>query len=69
MAEYKVERMQTTVYIDKSGQAINGFLATVSFPEFDEVHDLKVPNDKPETVKKAAEAFLDNRRKIAELGG
>ncbi len=69
MADYIVGRTQATVYLDKSGTAVNGYLLQVEFPEFDEVLDVRVPSLDPKVVSKAIDTLLDNRRKIAALGG
>jgi hypothetical protein len=69
MADYIVVRTQPTVYLDKSGSAVSGYLIQVEFPEFDEVLDVKVASLDPKIVGKAIETLLDNRRKLAALGG
>ena len=69
MADYVIIRTQSTVYLDKSGAAVSGYLLQVEFTEFDEVLDVKVPSLDPKIVAKAIETLLDNRRKLAELGG
>ena len=69
MADYIIEHTQPTVYTDNKGSAISGFLVTVTFPEFDETHEIRVPKLDKETVKTAVEALLDQRRQIADLGG
>lgn len=67
MADYVVERVQPTVYLDKSGNPVNGFVVFVAFPEFDETFTVNVPSIDPKTVKAAVEALLTQRRALAEL--
>lgn len=69
MPEYRIVRTQPWTYLDRSGQPVNGFRLTVEFPEFDEVHMLDVPRLDPDAVERAAQQMLDNRRRLAELGG
>jgi len=68
MAKYKVTLTEPTVYLDQGGKAVTGFLVRVYFPDFDEIHELRVPNLKPETVKVAAETLLEQREALALLG-
>ena len=67
-AKYSVDNVQNTVYLGKNNQAINGYLVTVSFSEYDEQIQLKVPDIKPETVKAAIDTYLKNRVALAGLG-
>jgi len=69
MADYKVERTQPTVYIDKGGRAVQGFTVYVLLIDFDEVHELNVPSLAPDVVSEAAEKLLEQRQALAELGG
>lgn len=69
MAEYIIEHTQPTVYTDNKGSAVSGFLVTVTFPDFDEIHEVRVPKLDKETVKAAVEGLLEQRKAIADLGG
>jgi hypothetical protein len=69
MADYVIEHTQPTVYTDNKGSAVSGFLITVTFPDFDETHEVRVPKLDKETVKAAVEELLEQRRAIADLGG
>jgi hypothetical protein len=64
---FTVEHTQSTVYLNRSGTAIQGYLVIVNLPEFDEVHELRVPDLKPETVKRAAEELYQQRKALAGL--
>lgn len=68
MAAYKIERTQPTLYFDKRGNPLNGYLIQVAFPEFDEVHELRLPSLDPKIVEKAIDALLENRQALNELG-
>jgi hypothetical protein len=65
---YEVQGTANTVYIDKSGQAINGYNVRVLAIEFDEVHVIQVTSLAPDVVKAAIESLLANRRALADLG-
>ena len=69
MKEYIIEHTQPTVYTDNKGSAISGFLLSITFPEFDETHEIRLPKMDASAVKEAAEALLAQRRAIADLGG
>lgn len=69
MSNYVIEHTQPTVYTDNKGSAVSGFLVTVTFPDFDETHEVRVPKLDKETVKEAVETLLEQRRAIADLGG
>jgi len=69
MANYKVERTQPTVYIDKGGRPIQGFIVYVHLVDFDEIHELSVPSLSPDIVSAAADDLIEQRQALAELGG
>lgn len=69
MANYVIERQTPTVYADKAGRAIQGFVVTGTFPEFDEVFEVRVPSLDGKTVIPVIEQLLEQRRKLAEFGG
>jgi hypothetical protein len=68
MAQYVIQRMDTAPYFENN-KLVSGFDVYVYYPEFEETHILRVPDNKPDTIKSAADKFLANRRKISELGG
>ncbi len=67
-ARYSIERTSDTVYQDERGQAIKGKLVLVRLPDYDELHELTLPNINPATVKKAAEKLVSDRDLLAGLG-
>jgi len=68
MAEYTVQSTVPTVYLDKAGKAVQGYLVYVYFHEFDEVHQVNTPSLSPTLVKAAAEALLKDRKALVNLG-
>jgi len=67
MAEFTIDRTTPTVYIDKSGKPVQGYLIQLTLLEFDEVHELRVPSLTKSVVEKAAKDLLAQRRALAEL--
>ncbi len=65
---YKVERAESTVYLDKGGKPVTGYVLTVYLPEFDELHDVKVPTLDPDAAKAAIGALIEHRKNLATLG-
>ena len=68
MAEYTVQSTAPSIYLDKSGKAVQGFIVYVYFPDFDELHQIQVPSLNPAVVKAAAESLLKDRKALANLG-
>jgi len=68
MSEYRVERTQPTVYLDKGGRAVQGFTVYVELVAFDEIHELHVPSLDPNVVSEAADKLLEQRTNLAALG-
>jgi len=66
--EYQVTRTQPTVYLDEGGKPVRGFLVTVRFTEFKEIHEIHVDSLNPSTVKAAIETLLAERQALADLG-
>ncbi len=65
---YEVLGTQNTVYVDKSGQAVNGYAVRVLLVLFDEVHVVNVPSLDKATVKAALDKELADREALSELG-
>jgi len=68
MATYKIERTQSSVYLDKAGRPVKGFAVYVFLVEFDELHELNVPNLSADVVQAAVNELLERRSALAELG-
>lgn len=67
MPRFNIERVESTVYLDNSGKAINGYRIYVHLNEYDETHDLNVPNIQEATVKKAVDTLLTRRDALSKL--
>ncbi len=68
MANYVIQQVQPTIYLNNANQAVNGFVVYVYLPKYDEVHQLRLPNISEATVKAAAEKLLADRDALANLG-
>jgi hypothetical protein len=68
MADYIVQSTAPTVYLDKSGKAVSGFIVYIYLPDFDELHNLNVATLATPTVKAAADALFKDRKALANLG-
>lgn len=68
MAErYKVLSVRPSTYVGKSGRVIQGYSVLFELPEYDEEHELNVPDSRPETVKDVLSKFADDRDAIANI--
>lgn len=70
MAEklFSIERTVPTVYLDKGGQAVNGYTVTFVIYGYDEQHELHLPSLQPAAVEKAILQVVEYRKKLAALG-
>ncbi len=68
LKKYVIEKTRGEPYLDKTNNVINGFIVTVLFVDFDEMHEIKVPDMKTETVKNAIELLLSERNGLQNLG-
>lgn len=68
MPKYTVVSVQNTVYLDKGGKAVNGYIVTASLPDYNEELQVKVPNIEPATVKAELDKLTANRDALAKLG-
>ena len=67
MSEIIYGRTQPTIITNERGMATQGFTVEISFPEFDEIHDLKVASLDPKVVKAAGEKLYKQRVGIKAL--
>lgn len=65
--DYKVTATQPFTYLDSLNQIVNGFRVFVTLTQFDEVHQVMVPNLNPETVKSAVQTLVTNRKALSQL--
>ena len=68
MSAYSIERTAPTVYLNESGQAVQGFLVFVRLDDYDELHEVRVPNLTPKTVEAAVNKLVASRDALANLG-
>lgn len=67
-AIYTIEAQQPQTYIDQ-GVPVTGFLIQARLHEFNELVQINVPSLEPELIDARIQELLDQRRKLAELGG
>jgi hypothetical protein len=67
MAEYKVERVQPTVYLDSGGRPTRGYMIRVSLTKWNEIHDLEMPTLDPDKVREEIEALIALREELDKL--
>ena len=60
-------RTQPTIITNDRGMATQGYTIEISFPEFEEIHDLRVASLDPKVVKAAGEKLYKQRAGIAAL--
>ena len=62
-----VQRVQNTVYLDNSGQAVQGFTLYVYLPAYDETLTVNVPNMAEATIKSAVDNLVKQRDAVAKF--
>ncbi len=67
MTEATVQRVQNNVYLDNSGQAVNGFLLYIYLSAYDETLTVNVPNMNESTVKAAVDKITKQRDALAKF--
>jgi hypothetical protein len=67
MSEIIYGRTQPAIITNERGLATQGYTVEVSFPEFDEIHDLRVPSLDPDVVQAAGEKLYAQRAGVAAL--
>lgn len=65
---YTIEKTASTTYLDNRNNAIKGYTVFVQLLDYDEFHEINVPNLNENTVKKEIDKLLANRDKLASLG-
>lgn len=65
---YVIEKTTPQPYLDKGNRAINGYLVEFTIVQYDEVHQVNVPNLDQATVEKAIETVIAQRDNLAQLG-
>jgi hypothetical protein len=67
-AVYKISSVTQSVFLDKKGNAVNGWSLVVELMEWDEQVTLNLPTDDPTAAKAAIAKLIANRKALAELG-
>ena len=67
MAEYTVEWIRPTIYVDNAGSAVDGFAIRIVLYPWNEARDLKLPDATAELISEAAEAEIVKRQAVADL--
>jgi hypothetical protein len=65
--KYKVIETYSTTYMNDARKLIKGFTVSFMMTEYDEYHEIDVPNLAPETVSKAINALIANRDALDNL--
>lgn len=68
MARYVIERTQNTVYVDRSGRPVSGYLVYVTLLDYNETHELRVETLEPDVVSQAVDQLIERRSALAALG-
>lgn len=68
MAEFQILSTSNTLYLDRGGQPVNGYRLRVQLTEFDEIHDVNVPNLNPEVVRQVIDVLVAQRKALRDLG-
>lgn len=66
--KYQIEKTLTAPYLGENDQVINGYTLRVRFIEFDELHEINVPDLSPESVKLKLDQAIKNREAVRDLG-
>lgn len=69
MAEYSVEWIRPTVYIDLAGQAVDGFQVRIVLYPWNEARNLKLKEATAELINDAALIEVAKREAVDELTG
>ncbi len=68
MNNFQVTSTVPTIYMNRMGQPVNGYVVYFYLVEFDETHSLRVPNLDAKTVETEINKVIDQRKALAQLG-
>lgn len=68
MSGYTIIDTTPAVYQDKTKGIVNGVLVRFRIDNYDEVHEIRVPELKVDLVKTEIERLIHERDALAELG-
>ena len=66
--KYSIVDTQPTVYQDPIKGVVNGVLVRFTLDDYNEVHEIRVPEMNVQTVKTAIEKVVKQRDDLAALG-
>lgn len=66
--KYQIEKTRPTSYMGELDQVINGYSIRVRLFDFDELHEINLPDISPETVSLAVNRLIADREAISNLG-
>lgn len=66
---YSVTRVRRNLYLDRAGEVVKGYEATIEFYDWGEIIGFDVPDLDPQTIAAIAEDYLRKREALAGLGG
>jgi len=67
MAEYTVEWIRPTIYVDNAGSAVDGYKVRIVLYPWNEARDLELPDATAELIKAGAEAEVEKREGVDKL--
>ena len=68
MSKYTIIDTSPTVYQDKTKGVVNGVLVRFSMDDYNEVHEVRVPEMNVKTVQAAIEKVVKERDDLANIG-
>jgi len=68
MSKYIVRSTEPVLMPDAKRGAINGVLITIYLPDYDEVHEIRIPEMNAKLAQTAIEQFVKQRDTLASLG-
>jgi hypothetical protein len=68
MTDYVITQTVPSVFLDRRGIAVNGYLVYFELTEFSEVHQVNVTSLDPTQVDRAIREVLKQRKALAKLG-
>jgi len=66
--KYQIEKTTTTTYLGENDQVVSGYSLKVRFLDFDELHEINVPDMTPENVKLILDRSVADREAVRDLG-
>ncbi len=66
--KFTITRTQNSVYLDRTGKAINGYSLSVYLPEFDEELTIQVSSLDTKVVQDACNKLYASRSALSNLG-